>query len=87
MYAGSFANRAPTLLITAFVLALTNLYFLPEKDSELIWKFDKLDERHVQGRFRIAGYLNAQADKLYFQAKQRAVSLQDYTLDMYKVEE
>jgi len=32
-------------------------------DSELIWKFQKLDNNHVQGKFRIAGYFRAQSDK------------------------
>jgi hypothetical protein len=30
--------------------------------------------------------LNAQSDKLYFDARNRAVSLQDYTLEMQKID-
>jgi hypothetical protein len=69
------------------IFALTNQNTAPPitTDSELIWSFRKLDDNHVQGRFRIAGYLNAQNDKLYFEAGKRAVTLQDYTLDMVKV--
>jgi len=54
-------------------------------DSELIWKFHKIDDTHLVAKFRIAGYLNAQQDKLYFEAGKKAVTLQDYTLEMTKV--
>ena len=54
-------------------------------DSELIWSFKKLDNNHVQAKFRMAEYLNAQQDRLYFEAGKKAVTLQDYTLDMTKV--
>jgi hypothetical protein len=54
-------------------------------DSELLLKLDRIDENHVQGRLRIAGYLNAQSDMLYFEAKQRAVSIQEYTLDLTRI--
>uniref|UniRef100_A0A6V2F0W3 DUF6816 domain-containing protein n=1 Tax=Ditylum brightwellii TaxID=49249 RepID=A0A6V2F0W3_9STRA len=66
------------------IFALTNQSTAPPvtTDSEFIWRFERLDENHVVGKFRIAGYLNAQSDKLYFDARNRAVSLQDYTLDM-----
>ena len=72
------------------IFALTNQNTAPPitTDSELIWQFRNLEDgRHVQGKFRIAGYLNAQSDKLYFDAGKRAVTLQDYTLDMRKVSE
>ena len=52
----------------------------------LIWKLDQgEDGQTVKGRFRIAQFLNAQSDKLYFEARNRAVSIQDYTLDMKRV--
>jgi len=71
------------------IFALTNTNTAPPitTDTEYIWKFERLNENHVQGKLRIAGYLNAQSDTLYFDARQRAVSLQDYTLDMKKVQE
>jgi len=66
------------------IFALTNESTAPPvtTDTELIWKFTKLDDDHVRGRLRIAGYLNPQSDKLYFEAKNRAVTIQDYDLDM-----
>ena len=70
------------------IFALTNQNTSPPitTDSEYIWSFERLDEKHVRGKLRIAGYLNAQSDTLYFDARNRAVSLQDYTLDMKKIE-
>ena len=69
------------------IFALTNSNTSPPitTDTEYIWKFDPIDESHVKVKLRIAGYLNAQNDKLYFEARNRAVSLQDYTIDMTKV--
>jgi hypothetical protein len=66
------------------IFALTNTNTAPPitTDVEYIWKFDKVDDNTVQAKLRIAEYLNAQSDALYFDARQRAVSLQDYTLDM-----
>jgi hypothetical protein len=68
------------------IFALTNQNTAPPitTDEELLWSFKLLDGDHVQGRFRIAGYLNP-TDKLYFDARNRAVSLQDYTLDMNRI--
>lgn len=65
------------------IFALTNQNTAPPltTDSELIWELEKLDENHVKAKLRIAGYLNPQSDTLYFDAKQRAVILQDYILD------
>ena len=40
--------------------------------------------RHVRGKLRIIGYLNPN-DKLYFDVKNRAVTVQDYVLDMKRV--
>jgi hypothetical protein len=70
------------------IFALTNQNTSPPitTDSEYIWSFKRLDGNHVQGKLRIAGYLNAQSDTLYFDARNRAVSLQDYTLDMKKIQ-
>lgn len=69
------------------IFALTNQNTAPPitTDSEYIWSFERLDDNHIQGKLRIAGYLNAQSDTLYFDARNRAVSLQDYTLDMKRI--
>jgi hypothetical protein len=69
------------------IFALTNTNTAPPitTDVEYIWKYDKLDDSTVRGKLRIAEYLNAQSDVLYFDARQRAVSFQDYTLDMRRV--
>lgn len=69
------------------IFALTNQSTAPPltTDSELIWFFEKKDKDHVQGKLRIAGYLNPQSDKLYFEARNRAVSIQDYTLEMKRI--
>jgi hypothetical protein len=69
------------------IFALTNQNTAPPitTDTEYIWKFDQLDSKTVRGRLRIASYLNAQNDKLYFDARNRAVSILDYTLDMKRV--
>lgn len=71
------------------IFMLTNQNTAPPitTDSELIWSFERSlkDEDVVLGRLRIASYLNAQADQLFFQAKNRAVSLADYDLTLRKV--
>ncbi|KAG7345466.1 hypothetical protein IV203_032997 [Nitzschia inconspicua] len=69
------------------IFALTNTNTAPPitTDVEYIWKFDKVDDLAVRGKLRIAEYLNAQSDLLYFDARQRAVSFQDYTLDMRRI--
>ena len=66
------------------IFALTNTNTAPPitTDVEYIWKFDKIDDNALKAKLRIAEYLNAQSDVLYFDARQRAVSLQDYTLDL-----
>jgi hypothetical protein len=68
------------------IFALTNQNTAPPltTDTEIIWKLEKVDDNHVKGKLRIAGYLNAQSDMLYFDAKKRAVSLQDYSLDFVR---
>jgi hypothetical protein len=72
------------------IFVLTNASTFPPvfTDSESIYRFERTgtDNRHLSGKLRIAGYLNVQSDKLYFDARNRAVSIQDYTLDMVKVE-
>jgi hypothetical protein len=70
------------------IFALTNESTAPPifTDSESIYRFERIDDRHLSARLRIAGYLNAQSDKLYFDARNRAVSLQDYTLEMQKID-
>jgi hypothetical protein len=69
------------------IFALTNQSTAPPltTDTELVWYFEKLSRDHVRGKLRLAGYLNAQGDKLFFEARNRAVSLQDYTLDMTRI--
>jgi len=39
----------------------------------------------VNAKLRIASYLNAQSDKLYFEAKNQAVSFADYDLKLTKI--
>ena len=72
------------------IFVLTNASTFPPvfTDSESIYRFERNsnDDRHLSGKLRIAGYLNVQSDKLYFDARNRAVSIQDYTLEMVKVE-
>ena len=48
------------------IFALTNRNTAPPitTDSEYIWKFDKLDDDHIQGKLRIARYLNANSDTI-----------------------
>jgi len=66
------------------IFALTNQNTAPPvtTDSENIWVFEKIDENNIKARLRLASYLNAQSDSLYFDAKNRAVSFADYTLTM-----
>jgi hypothetical protein len=76
------------------LFALTNASTAPPitTDSELIFQFlpdcfiDQQQQNydHITGRLRIAGYLNPN-DKLYFEARNRAVTLQDYTLDLKRI--
>lgn len=69
------------------IFALTNTNTAPPitTDTEYLWSLRLAHSKQVEGTFRIAGYLNP-TDKLYFDAKKRAVTLQDYTLQMIKVE-
>lgn len=51
-------------------------------DSENIMLFEKIDNDNIRGILRIASYLNAQSDTLYFDAKNKSVAIADYTLVM-----
>ena len=66
------------------IFALTNQNTAPPvtTDSENIWVFekDKGDDDTIVARLRLASYLNAQSDSLYFDAKNRSVSFADYKL-------
>jgi hypothetical protein len=64
------------------IFALTNQNTAPPvtTDTEAIYSFKRIGNNRVEGRLRLAGYLNPQADQLYFEARNRAVSLNDYTL-------
>ena len=69
------------------IFALTNQNTAPPvtTDTESIWQFVRVDAKTVKARLRIASYLNAQTDTLYFDAKNRAVSFADYDLLMKRV--
>ncbi|KAL3811255.1 hypothetical protein ACHAXA_003354 [Cyclostephanos tholiformis] len=64
------------------IFALTNQNTAPPvtTDTEAIYSLKRIGNDRVEGRLRLAGYLNPQADQLYFEARNRAVSLNDYTL-------
>lgn len=64
------------------IFALTNQSTAPPvtTDTEVLYTFKKIGADRVEGRLRLAGYLNPQSDQLYFEAKNRAVSLTDYTI-------
>lgn len=64
------------------IFALTNQSTAPPvtTDTEVIYSFKRIADDRVEGRLRLAGYLNPQSDQLYFDAKNRAVSLTDYTI-------
>jgi len=70
------------------LFALTNQSTAPPitTDTELIFSYRKIDNDNIEGKLRIAGYLNPN-DKLYFQARNRAVTIQDYTLELRRVQE
>lgn len=71
------------------IFALTNQNTAPPvtTDTETIWGFERVDADTVSARLRLASYLNAQSDSLYFEARNRAVSLADYTLTMKRLAE
>ena len=66
------------------IFALTNTNPVPPvtTDQEIIWELQQVSPNIVKGRLRLAGYLNAQSDNLFFEAKNRAVSIADYTLEL-----
>lgn len=66
------------------IFALTNNSIAPPvtTDTEVIYSFSKVGSDRVEGKLRLAGYLNPQSDSLYFEAQNRAVSLTDYTLTL-----
>ena len=51
-------------------------------DTEVIYSFRKVGSDEIDGKLRLAGYLNPQSDSLYFEAQNRAVSITDYTLTL-----
>jgi hypothetical protein len=69
------------------IFALTNQNTAPPitTDSENLWVYQKVDNDTISARLRIASYLNAQSDSLYFDAKNKAVSFADYTLSLKRV--
>lgn len=66
------------------IFALTNNNIAPPvtTDTEVLYSFSKHGSDRVEGKLRLAGYLNPQSDTLYFEAKNRAVSLTDYILTL-----
>eukprot|EP00580_Thalassiosira_gravida_P009907 CAMPEP_0201648348 /NCGR_PEP_ID=MMETSP0493-20130528/37455_1 /ASSEMBLY_ACC=CAM_ASM_000838 /TAXON_ID=420259 /ORGANISM="Thalassiosira gravida, Strain GMp14c1" /LENGTH=327 /DNA_ID=CAMNT_0048123963 /DNA_START=150 /DNA_END=1133 /DNA_ORIENTATION=+ len=66
------------------IFALTNQSTAPPvtTDQEILYSFIKNGNDKVDGRLRLAAYLNPQADMLYFDARNRAVSINDYTLSL-----
>lgn len=66
------------------IFALTNQSTAPPvtTDTEALYSFERIGSDKVEGRLRLAGYLNPQADQLYFDARNRAVSLNDYSLSL-----
>ena len=74
MYSGFEVDRS--------IFALTNTNTAPPvtSDTEILYSFQRIGDEKVEGKLRLASYLNPQSDKLYFDAKNRAVSLSDYTL-------
>ena len=48
----------------------------------MLYSLTRVADDAVEGRLRLAAYLNPQADQLYFESKNRAVSLNDYTLSL-----
>jgi hypothetical protein len=69
------------------IFALTNQNSAPPitTDGEILYQFKYIDENNVEGRLRLAEYLNPQSDQLYFEARNRAVSINDYTLSLTRI--
>ena len=70
------------------IFALTNQSTAPPvtTDTALIWLLTNKSDGRVEGRLRLAEFLNPQ-DALYFEARNRAVSIADYSLTFRKVQE
>jgi len=87
-YGDGDSNKFAAYETLRSIFALTNQNSAPPvtTDSENIWLFEKIDNNNIRARLRIASYLNAQSDTLYFDAKNRAVAIADYTLLMKKSE-
>mmetsp|Transcript_2192 Transcript_2192/g.3249 ORF Transcript_2192/g.3249 Transcript_2192/m.3249 type:complete len:327 (-) Transcript_2192:18-998(-) len=68
------------------IFQLTNESTAPPvtTDSEAIWYLNYINESTVTGKLRLAGFLNPQ-DRLYFDAKNRAVSIADYTIELKRI--
>jgi len=87
-YVDGDSNKFATYETLRSIFALTNQSSAPPvtTDSESIWLFDKIDNDNIRVTLRIASYLNAQSDTLYFDAKNISVAIADYTLVMKKCE-
>ena len=87
-YVDGDSNKFATYETLRSIFALTNQSSAPPvtTDSESIWLFDKIDNDNIRVTLRIASYLNAQSDTLYFDAKNISVAIADYTLVMKKSE-
>lgn len=68
--------------LTRSIVALTNQNTSPPitADQQNIYYLERVSDTEVRGKLRLCGFLNPQQDKLYFEAKNRAVSIADYTL-------
>eukprot|EP00978_Attheya_sp_CCMP212_P013830 scaffold34882_cov52-Attheya_sp.AAC.1 len=66
------------------IFALTNTNTVPPvtTDTESIWYLENKGDGVVEAKLRLASYLNAQSDSLYFESKNKAVFISDYTLRM-----
>ena len=86
MKADKCGNTFAAYEVIRSIFALTNTNTAPPvtTDTELIWSFVKIDDDTIDAKLRIASYLNAQSDKLYFEAKNQAVSFADYELKLTK---
>uniref|UniRef100_A0A7S1Z912 DUF6816 domain-containing protein n=1 Tax=Trieres chinensis TaxID=1514140 RepID=A0A7S1Z912_TRICV len=86
-YVGESGNRFACFELLRSIFALTNQNTAPPvtTDTETIWEFEHINDDNIKARLRIASYLNAQSDLLYFDARNRAVSFADYNLDLKRV--
>ena len=86
-YDAENGNKWACFEVLRSIFALTNQNTAPPvtTDTENIWAFERIDDENISAQLRIASYLNAQSDSLYFEARNRAVSFADYTLQLKKV--